>query len=57
MRNSANMKRYLRKCALNVRNLSFLDTFRTFKAYFLCRRNTWDFLLPLPTFATEIKPE
>ena len=31
MRNSPNMKRYLRKCALNVRNVSFLSTFRTFK--------------------------
>ena len=35
MRNSANMKRYLRKCALNVRNVSFLSTFRTFKAHFI----------------------
>ena len=33
MRNSPNMKRYLRKCALNVRNVSFLSTFRTFKVY------------------------
>ena len=43
MRNSPNMKRYLRKCALNVRNVSFLSTFRTFKAHFHCRRNTRDF--------------
>ena len=35
MRNSPNMKRYLRKCALNVRNVLKKDAFRTFKAYFL----------------------
>ena len=35
MRNSPNMKRYLRKCALNVRNVLKKDRFRTLSHYLL----------------------